>query len=798
MIKRILLGALLVHLVLALVGVGAGYMFLRGSLPQLDGERPIAGLRAPVSVERDEFGATTIRGDSRLDVARATGFVHAQDRFFQMDLLRRSAAGELAALVGAQAVNIDRDMRLHGLRQVANVIVSRLPTARRRILEAYSSGVNDGLAALSVRPFEYALLKAEPQQWTPADSILVVLAMYVDLQDPNAQREAHLAAMRQALPKGLFEFLTAHDPAWDAPLDDSKVAVAALPNKDEIDLRERAPQAIAWGETEPRGDDLMVGSNNWAIGPTVSADGRAWLADDMHLGLRMPNIWYRLRLEWREVGRQRAVTGVSLPGTPAIVVGSNGQIAWGFTNTYGDWSDLVRLELDPENPNRYRTPDGYRPFAVRKEWIDVKGGRSIRVTIRETIWGPVKEPVTDDGEPTAVRWTAHDPSATDLDLLALETAGDLNSAMAIANGMGVPAQNMVAVDQAGNIGWTVAGRIPRRVGYDPRLPASGADGAGWQGWVSPRDYPRVVNPSDGRLWTANNRVIGGNGLAAIGDGGYALGARAKQIRDDLRALSDAKPTDLLAIQLDDRALFLQRWRDLMLELLTEESVKADPRRAALKAELEKWRGRAVPESVAYRLVRSFRLFLHEAVFESLTADVRKADPDFRFDLPQAEQALWRLATERPPHLLDSAYASWDEQLQAVVDRVIVYFWNDKAGFANATWGRYNRLDMRHPLTMALPWLGPWLNVPNEPMPGDANMPRVQAPSHGASQRMVVSPGQEAKSILHMPGGQSGHPLSPFYQHGHDDWVEGRPTPFLPGATAHRLVLQPAASAGGRL
>lgn len=790
-IRTVLVGVAVAALGLALAATAGGYLFLRASLPVLDGTLPLAGLQAPVTVERDGLGVPTLHGERRSDLARATGFVHAQDRYFQMDLLRRSAAGELAALFGPAALGFDRDMRIHGLRRVADQVVTKLPERYRQLLQSYADGVNAGLAALGARPFEYALLRIEPVPWTPADTVLVVLAMYVDLQDPWATREARLGALQEALPPTLFRFLTAHDPSWDAALDGSTVAAAPLPGADEVDLRRRPSRDIAWGMAEPAGDDLSVGSNNWAIGPQVSADGRAWLADDMHLGLRTPNIWYRLRLEWPDAeGRRRAVTGVSLPGTPAVIVGSNGQVAWGFTNSYGDWSDLVELELDPADPDRYRTPDGYRRFAERVEVIAVRGAEPVRMPVRDTIWGPVLEP-TPQGRLRAVRWLAHDPAAVDLRLAELETADDLDAALAIANRAGVPAQNFVAVDRDGNIGWTIAGRLPRRVGYNPALPAAAVDGAGWHGWLPPEDYPRIVNPADGLLWTANNRVVGGEMLSILGDGGYALGARARQIRDSLRALRSATPADLLAIQLDDRALFLARWQALMLELLDQRALEGEPRRAALRAELEQWHGRALPESVAYRLVRAFRLFLHEAVFGALTAEVRALDPGFRFDLPQAEQALWRLATERPPHLLDAGYPNWRALLLAVADRVAEYFWDDETGFSDATWGSYNRLRMQHPLSEALPGLGRWLDMPAQALPGDSHMPRVQAPDHGASQRLVVSPGREEDSILHMPGGQSGHPLSPYYRQGHAAWAEGRPTPLLPGAVQHRLLLQPA-------
>lgn len=788
--KRTIILSLLGALLLLGLSVGlAGLLYLRASLPALQGELALAGLQQPVLVARDVQGIPTVQGENRQDLARATGFLHGQERFFQMDLLRRSPAGELAELVGPAALQLDRDMRLHGLRRVAERVLTHLPEAHRQLLQVYAEGVNAGLTALAARPFEYALLRQTPQPWTPADTVLVIFAMYTDLQDPRAEREARFDVLRQALPPALFEFLTAHDTAWDAPLDNSQLPSVPLPSAEAIDLRSLPPQQQARSGFELVTDDQIIGSNSWAIGPQASADGQAWLANDMHLGLRVPNLWYRLRLEWRVADTKRSVTGLGLPGTPAIIVGSNGHVAWGFTNSYGDWSDRVLLELHPDDPNTYRTPTGYQPFEQRIEQIAVKGSEPIRVLQRDTLWGPVLEPADSQAE-QALRWVAHDPTATNMELLGLELADNLEQALTIANRAGLPAQNFVAVDADGNIGWTIAGRMPRRSGYDPSLPASAADGAGWQGWLSPAEYPRLVNPADSRLWTANNRIVGGEMLAKIGDGGFSLGARATQIRDALRQPSVLSPTDLLAIQLDDRALFLERWHGLWLELLDDAALADNPRRAILREELEQWQGRAVPEAVAYRLVRAFRLFSHEAVFSSLTAEATALDPDFRFIMPQAEQALWRLVTEQPLHLLDSAYDSWRDLLLTVSDQVIDHFWDDATALHGANWGSLNRLRMIHPLTRALPWLSRWLNMPDQALPGDSHMPRVQAPSKGASQRLVVSPAREEASLLHMPGGQSGHPLSPYYRAGHDAWVQGQPTSFLPGPAQHQLVLKP--------
>jgi penicillin amidase len=332
--------------------------------------------------------------------------------------------------------------------------------------------------------------------------------------------------------------------------------------------------------------------------------------------------------------------------------------------------------------------------------------------------------------------------------------------------------------------------LPRRVGHDGGLPSSWADGSRrWEGWLEPAEYPAVVDPESGLIWTANNRIVDDPWLERVGDGGYDMGARAGQIRDDLLAVEQATIEDMLAVQLDDRALFLERWRELLLSCLKS----GDPMRESLRRLVEEnWTGRASVDSAAYRMVRAFRLFLAERVFDAILAPWIKEEQRSRYlRVAQWEGPLWRLIEERPAHLLDPRLESWDEQLLEAVDALFEYFSIEQGSdLAERTWGQRNTVRLAHPLSRAVPQLARWLEIEPMALPGDSNMPRVQSPSFGASDRMVVSPGREDEGILHMPGGQSGHFLSPFYRKGHDDWVEGRPTPFLAGLTVHTLTLVP--------
>ena len=784
--------------------VGLGVWQLRASLPHLDGRHPLPGLAAEVIVDRDGLGVPTVRAQSRVDAARALGYVHAQDRFFQMDLLRRRSAGELSALVGGAAVGLDRETRLHRFRFRAERAVDQLPEPYRELLVAYAAGANAGLAALSAAPPEYLAIQATPEPWQPADSLLAVYAMFLDLQNESGGHESARGLIHDLLPADQVAFLLPAGSPLDAPLDGPAFEATALPAPTTVNVRrQRADQdhqvravehaASYWDQLRdahaPR--EVVFGSNNWAVAGSKTAGGGALLAGDMHLRLGVPSIWYRAALVWPGEDGERRVVGVMLPGAPCVVAGSTGRIAWTFTNSEGDWLDLVVLETDPANSERYRTPTGWQDFVHHPETIKVAGGEDVTLDVAETIWGPVIDR-DHAGRLRAVRWTAHEADGANLNLIRFEEAQSIDDALAIVDTIGVPQQNLLCVDVDGRVAWTILGRIPKRVGFDGSTPVSWADGtASWDGWVSADERPTMVDPTSGRLWSANARVVPVSGHAVIGDDGQDVGGRQGQIRDALLEIDNATPADMLAIQLDDRAMFLERWRALLLETLTPEVVAANPQRAEARQLVEAWGGKASVESAGYRIVREWRYEVANVAFESLIAELREADPRFDYlrDFRRFETPLWMLVTEQPTDLLPERFESWSEVLVSALDSTLETLAH-VGPLSRRTWGEWNVSRVQHPLGAAIPFLSQWLDMPAQSLPGDANMPRVQLPWAGASQRMVVSPGREDEGFFHMPGGQSGHPLSPHYGDGHQAWAKGEPTPFLPGKAIHSLTLTP--------
>ncbi len=789
MIRRLLALVFATAVLLAIALSGA----MLASLPALDAELAVPGLEAEVVVERDALGVPTIRGPDRASVAYATGFVHAQDRFFQMDLLRRDAAGELAALVAVAALERDVARRLHRLRAVARRVIAREAGPERAVIDAYARGANAGLERLAIRPFEYLALRSRPEPWRAEDTVLAVFAMYLQLNDEEARRDATIGWLEAALTPEMLDFVVQDGTRWDAPLSGPPHAPLPAPGPQACDLRGRAPLPVRAASIVD-GSDTALGGNAWAVSGRHTASGAGLLANDMHLRLRIPNVWYRARVVAAESGDGDAgidMTGVTLPGTPAVVAGSNGQVAWGFTNSFGDWSDRVPIETDPDDPDRYLWAGGSQAYVEHEETIVVRGGRDRSLRVRETLWGPLAPDRGPDGGLEAIRWIAHDPAATNLRVLRLERAGDVREASAIAHEVGIPPQNFVVVDADGGFGWTIAGRIPRRVEVDPTLPAGRVDTAGWQGWLEAAQYPLLREHPSGRLWTANARMVGGTWLERMGDGGYAVGARAQQIRDRLSALDAAHEADMLAIQLDDRALFIEHWREVLVDVLSQADAGEDAGLAEMARVVAAWDGRAVPDAAGYRLVRAFRSAVHETVLGAIAMGCGGLGADFRFEqMPQVEGPVWTLVTERPEHLLAPGHESWEGLLLAAARDALAGC--GAGGASDCRWEKVSAVRLAHPLSRALPPLARLLDMPPRALPGGTWVPRVQTRTNGASKRMAVSPGREEEGYFHMPGGQSGHPLSRFYRAGHEAWAEAEPLPFLPGEARHRLLLSPGA------
>jgi len=784
----------------ALIAFGLAWWAMRQSLPRLDGEFSAATLTAGVTIERDARGTPVLTAGTRADLGFALGFAHAQDRFFQMDLSRRFAAGELAEIFGAAALPQDERTRRFGFRAVARRVIEVTPEAERAVIEAYARGVNAGLASLDARPWEYLLLRAQPRPWLPEDSVLVVHSMWWQLQHGSLNDEIDRRRLERVATAGadpaaaheLITFIYAGRSEWDTPNYSAEAScVRADCGEPARVLTQPFPRLLRFVRASGPGaaaEPAAPGSNNWAVAGLHTKSGVALIANDMHLNLAVPGVWYPARL--RLTGESPLdITGVTLPGTPTVAAGSNGQIAWGFTNSYGDFADA---RFAPCVSAGYRT---------RRERFVVHGADDVEIEYHDLMTGDVEAAVVLDGAEFAddvasgscvqAAWLATRPEATNFGLLAMEHAHNVDDALALAPRIGIPAQNMVVGDTSGRIAWTLLARVPRTRGPDRFF--------GPLEFRDVTDFPRLADPPVGRLWTANQRVIDGPLEAAVGDdevdvgaGGYDVGARARQIRDDLLQLPHpATEADMLAIQLDSRALFISRWRDRALTLLDENAMRDSPVRREFRELISRWKAEASPDSVGYRLVRTFRQGTLDALWHGLTTALLGEATEIRRPA-QFEAAGWRLVNEQPASVAPPG-GDWRAFLLARIDAAAAELKAECGRLADCTYGREEPVAVRHPLSRAIPLLSRLLDMPTLELAGDHNMPRVQGGTFGASERFAVSPGREASGYLELPGGASGHPLSPFYRSGFDDWARGAPTPFLPGAPAHTLTLRPASS-----
>ncbi len=815
--------------VLVVGAMATGWWLLRGSLPQLDGRASLAaaGPRAAVTIERDVDGIVTVRGADHDDVAYGLGYAHGQDRFFQMDLARRLAAGELAALLGASVSEQDRRARIFRLRTVARRVIAEATPAQRAWVMAYAAGVNAGLESLQVRPWEYLLLRQKPEAWRAADSVLVIHSMWWFLQFQalidDIPRHEIVTRIEQRVTAAsrveadstqaatVIQFLFPRGDEWDAPnfqtLADQAAAnggapyaAPAVPAPDLIDLRSFKSGVestlVAATPAALSREQGLPGSNAWAVAGQHTRSGAALIAGDMHLGLRVPTTWYRARLQ--AASEPSASNGVTLPGLPGLAAGSNGRIAWSFTNSYGDWGDTEPVDCDPAR-NVYATAEGEKSFRIHRESLLIAGSEPEVLVVRESPLGVVMriDPPASGSKDLSTcwmaRWVITRPGATTLAALELQQVADVDGALLIAPQVGIPHQNLVVGDRSGRIAWTLIGRIPRAGGTSTSPPATD--------WLAAGETPVIREPEIGRIWSANSRHVEGPFETVLGNdkaaGGmhYDKGARQRQIRDRLLALEQpATVEDMFAIQLDDRALLVERWQQLLLATLDEDAVRDHAGRTELRRLVGEWVGHAAVDSVSYRYVREFRERSRDAVWKMITAALEAGKGSSAY--PLFEGSLWRLVSEQPPHMLSGDYADWRSLLLQQADAVIADARKVCSALDRCTWGAYNTTAVRHPLSRSLGPLARFLDMPALPVAGDLNVPRVAGPTFGASERFAVSPGREAEGYMQLPGGASGHPLSPFYRAGFKDWVEGRPKPLLPGPAVHELVL-PAASIATR-
>jgi penicillin G amidase len=484
-------------LLLLVLGAGGGWAFLASSLPRTSGTLVLAELTAPVSVVRDSADVPTIRAQNTQDLYVALGFVHAQERLFQMDQQRRVVQGRLSEVFGAKALTTDRALRTLGLYRHAAASVPLISPEFMDVLSAYAAGVNAFLDSGKRLPIEFTLLGYRPDRWRPADSLAMGKLLALQLSG-NYRRELLRARLAQRLDAEQINQLFPQYPK-EAPVTLAKLA--ELTRDQPLDrMLDELPELIGPKQA----------SNNWVVDGAHSVTGKPLLANDPHLDYSAPIIWYLTRLEAPDL----TLTGATMAGAPLVILGHNGQIAWGYTTTNADVEDVFVEKLDPADPTRYLTPEGSRPFELINELIPVKGHAPEALVTRITRHGPVISDLGGTDQVPADRVMALQATFLTDDDRSVEAqwratlARNWREWVEALRPFTAPMQNMVYADRNGNIGFYAPGRIPIRKAGDGRGPAPGWTGEyDWDGWVPFDKLPQAFNPPAGHIATANNKIV---------------------------------------------------------------------------------------------------------------------------------------------------------------------------------------------------------------------------------------------------------------------------------------------------
>jgi penicillin amidase len=750
-----LIRRILASLALTLVVLGGGlYLYLLSSLPQLDGAVAVRGLKGEVRIERDADGVPLISAANDEDAAFGLGFVHAQDRLFQMELQRRYAAGRLAEVFGAEALPTDRQMRVLGLYRAAEAEIPLLSPAVRRGFEAYAAGVNAFLAGRrGALPPEFLLLRFTPEPWHVADSLVWGKLMDVQLAG-NYRGELLRARLAAAVSPQDLAFLYPEYPK-DAPT--TLAELSAIYRRLPLDrLYAALPEIVG----------PIYASNNWVVDGAHSESGKPLLANDPHLGFGAPGFWYLARLQ-TPAGE---IAGGTAAGIPLVVVGHNDRIAWGFTTTTSDIEDLFIEKLDPADSGRYVTPDGSVGFAAREETIAVRDAAPVTMTVRGTRHGPVLSDVLAGGTvesgyvlALATTYLGADDGTAEA-LWGIDRAGDWSGFRAALENFVAPQQNIVFADAGGTIGFIAPGRIPIRKNGDGWLPVPGWTGAyDWTGFIPFSELPQATDPASGHFVSANNKIVPDRYPYFLSRD-WDLPNRAERIEELLAMTPRQSPDASAAIQADTRSLMARR----LVPLLTRIAPANDQAREAIDR-LREWDFRMDAEKVEPLLFTAWlRAFAHDVLF----GRIGDAAADYWDLKPQVMEAVltghaeWCAGEKQPGENCDARLAA---ALDSALAELRQAYGSDMTQWQ---WGRAHIAQFQNPVLSRIPVLRDWVRV-SVPSPGgydtiNRGPSSIRDEAHpyeqrfGAGLRMITDLAVPAGSRMITAPGQSGNPFSPHF------------------------------------
>jgi len=806
-------------LIIAIVAGGTAWWFIYRPLPQLDGSISLPGLQKEVTVERDNWGVPHIRAASLVDAVEAQGYVMAQDRLWQLDLMRRASRGQLSEIVGPLALKSDKQFRTFGFSRAAERDYAAIDKDSRSLMEAYARGVNAFIQQhQNTLPLEFTLLKYNPQPWQPTDSLVIAGYMYQTLTD-TWEREMDRAKVEERVDEDRSKDLY----AVEAPMDHFVVGDPDVPNDgsqasrvdpddedDDDDMPTdtilkasargasgvRTPEAFAdvasalWPSIEGYLEETQseirqgLGSNNWVVSGAHTATGKPLLANDTHLELSIPPIWYEIHLSAPNYNAK----GFTLPGAPLIVIGHNDRIAWGFTNNGADIQDLYIETFNPAAQDEYRVNGAWVKAQVFDEAIHVKGQPDEHLKVVVTRHGPVVHRETD--KVYALRWTALEPGGLGNTYNWLSTANNWHEFREVMKRVWGPGQNAVYADVDGNIGYVMAARVPIRKKGHGEVPVPGdTDAYEWTGYIPFEQLPQALNPDSGLIVTANARVVGPNYKSYLTDR-WEEPYRTARIYDLLHDKTALRPIDMLKVETDTFS-FPHVFLADQISAASKTAQPKDPRARKLIDGLKDWNGIADADSS----VVSFLVMARRAALDLLLEPYLGKDTNLYSW--RSTVFLQKVLTDRPAKWLPQAYKNYDELLAATADRAVSMLAEQTKSerVDDWQWKELNSLDMLHPIGRE-GFLKHLLSITGKPQSGTGYSVRAATKRHGPSMRFIANLANWDDSILLIPAGESGQVGSGHYTDQFAYWYEGKPifSPYGDAGEAkarkHTLTLKP--------
>ena len=818
---RIFLWLLLIVILLASGVIAYAYFIARAALPQLDGSIKANGLAAAVKVTRDSHGVPAIEAATLDDLFFAQGYVTAQDRLWQMDVMRRFGSGELSEILGEDTLKIDREQRILGLRAAARKSLQMASTRDRSYFEAYARGVNAFIESHgNGLPLEFRILKYRPKPWQAEDSIVIANQMVKDLNYyylPDVfAREKILAKLGPELTSDLYVNRSWHDrppTVMREEINDHTNEQQNQGDSDDDDDDDDSPDnavtqqrgaAEIWAQHAP---EAVNGSNDWVVSGAHTVTGKPLLSNDMHLGHQMPNLWYEahLKLVNRLVNQAGSpagnldVAGVTLPGMPYVIVGHNQRIAWGFTNVGPTVADAFIETFNGQGA--YQTPQGWQQPDHREEVIHVKGKPDVTVDVKITRHGPViTELIPGESRQIALRWTLYD--GLHMPFFDVDSAQNWEEFRKAFSQLDAPGQNVVYADVDGNIGYQTTGHIPIRAAGDGSLPASGADDAHeWTGYIPFDKLPTIYNPASGVIATANGRITPDGYPNSISTE-WEAPWRTERIYHVLESGRKFSATDMLALENDvhsENDLFAAERFVYAVDHASKPSARA--RQAADL--MRNWDGRMLSSStaatIAVRSARELTRLLLEQRLGPAPGGGNQQEGTLNWKIYSWEmRTVWlqNVILHQPRRWLPEKYPNYDELLAAAVEAAVNSPEAPK-DLAAWHWGAVNAVDIEHPVLGKIPLLRRWSAPGVREQSGSGYTVKAVTRSHGPSERFTANLADLDQSTLNTVTGQGGNFLSPYYMDQWKAWYEGSTftLPFTSQAVdasgAHRLVMEPA-------